>query len=220
MAQNFIFDLDGTLVDSLPGIEYAVDAALSQLHRRRTVQDLRTVIGPPIRSILQTITDATGEDELDELERLFRKSYDTAGWRKTTCYPGARELLHSLYVNGNRLFLLTNKPLHVTNEIVAMFALRGYFEDVLTPDSRDPFFRDKSEMFRCLMQRHDLAASETLMIGDTAEDYVTAAGSGVPAAIVAHGYGTARIAAEFPHCRVIREFSQITADYSYSRSAQ
>src|SRR4026208_202336 len=102
MEQNFIFDLDGTLVDSLPGIEYAVDAVLSRSRRRRT-QDLRTLIGPPIRSILQSLTNA-GEDELNDLERGFRRSYDAVGWRKTLCYAGVCDTLRFLHAQGKRLF--------------------------------------------------------------------------------------------------------------------
>src|SRR5579872_788738 len=146
MTRNYIFDLDGTLVDSLPGIEYAIDAALSQLRRRRRVPDLKTLIGPSIRSILQCVTGTTEEEELNELENCFRRHYDSEGWRKTVCYPGVCDTLQALHAQGKVLFVVTNKPRYVTEKILNLFAIRACFEDVLTPDSRVPAFGNKSEM--------------------------------------------------------------------------
>jgi phosphoglycolate phosphatase len=107
MVRDFIFDLDGTLVDSLPGIQYSIDAALAP--SQRCINDLSARIGPPIRSILQAATGASTKD-LDEMERLVRTSYDSEGWRKTVRYPGATEMLASLHARGSRLFIITNKP--------------------------------------------------------------------------------------------------------------
>jgi phosphoglycolate phosphatase len=217
MPKNFIFDLDGTLVDSLPGIEYAIDAALARSHCGPRMLNLRTVIGPPIRSILQTLSGADSQCELDKLELSFRSSYDTGGWRKTVCYLGARDVLRSLFAQGKQLFLLTNKPSDSTQNILHMLALRNYFKDVLTPDSSEPAFPDKPEMLRYLMGRHGIGPEESIMVGDTAEDYLAAAEVGMPAAIMAHGYGAAALVTEFPDCRLVKEFSEITSDCLYKR---
>jgi phosphoglycolate phosphatase len=216
MTRNFIFDLDGTLVDSLPGIEYAINAALLPTYPRMCADDLRSLIGPPIRSILHGITAATGE-ELIRLERHFRRAYDTHGWRKTACYPGVHEMLSSLKEQKKRLFVVTNKPRVAAEKILKMLSLRNYVEDSVTPDSRAPAFQSKAGMLRWLMKRKDLDAHESLMVGDTLDDYKAAAELGVSTVLVTHGYGGAPVSGGILNCRWIAGFSQITSDYLYNR---
>jgi phosphoglycolate phosphatase len=78
--QAALFDLDGTLVDSLPGIAFSVDAAIAEsgLPVRRT--DLRPLIGPPIREIFRQLLPQADALHLSSLEAAFRTSYDTGGW--------------------------------------------------------------------------------------------------------------------------------------------
>ena len=84
-----IFDLDGTLIDSLPGIEFSVKAAFDACGVHGTTNDLHSMIGPPIRTILEQAGNVTDERELLDLEKAFRKSYDDEGWKMSTCYPEA-----------------------------------------------------------------------------------------------------------------------------------
>jgi phosphoglycolate phosphatase len=86
--RHAIFDLDGTLIDSLPGIAWSVGEALALCGLRPLTADLKPLIGPPIRSILAAVTGLGDAPSLDRLERAFRASYDAEGWRKTTCYRG------------------------------------------------------------------------------------------------------------------------------------
>jgi phosphoglycolate phosphatase-like HAD superfamily hydrolase len=92
-----------------------------------------------------------------------------------------------------------------------MFDMRRYCEDVVTPDRKSPHFAGKSEMLHFLIGRHGISLKQCLMVGDTEEDYSAANALGVMAAIVAHGYGGERVRAEFPRCRLIQEFSEISS---------
>jgi len=208
LKQNFIFDLDGTLVDSLPGITGSVNAALPPSARR--VVDVRSLIGPPVRSILQSLAQTTCDEDLDRMERTFRQSYDSDGWRNTVAFSGARDLLLSLRTARKRIFLVTNKPAHPTARILEALALRPFFEDVLTPDSRTPRFPAKSDMLRELVTRHALRIDECLMIGDTADDAKAAAAVGMQAIFVAHGYGGDRLSTDFPACQILPDLGMIS----------
>ena len=108
--RHSIFDLDGTLVDSLPGITWSVEQALALCGLPPLAVDLKPSIGPPIRSILAGVTGLRDAPSLDRLERAFRASYDAEGWRKTACYEGAPDMLRRLRAGGIGLWVVTNKP--------------------------------------------------------------------------------------------------------------
>ncbi|MGA2115546.1 MAG: HAD hydrolase-like protein [Bryobacteraceae bacterium] len=184
-----IFDLDGTLVDSLPGIEWSIQAALARCGLPPLCRDLRPLIGPPIRRILAAVSGVREPERLDRLEYAFRSSYDSGGWRRTRLRAGAAELLEQLRDGGIGLWVVTNKPALATRRILGEWKLAGLFEEIRCRDSRTPPFRSKAETLRELLERRELTPSACLMIGDTAEDCDAAMAAGIDCAVVADGYG-------------------------------
>jgi phosphoglycolate phosphatase len=185
-----LFDLDGTLFDSLPGIEFSVRAAFEACQLPLVHSEIREMIGPPIRSILSKAGDLVDEKELDALERAFRASYDSLGWQKTVCFPQATYVLQSLRRRGKRLFVISNKPRHISLTILKRECMLDYLESILTRDSRHPPFSGKEEMIRSLLTEHKIAASNCLMVGDTMEDANAAAAIDIRVAFMTYGYGT------------------------------
>lgn len=184
-----LFDLDGTLVDSLPGIEFSVDCSLAECNMPPRDRELRPLIGPPIRSIFSEVVPEADEEQLSRLECAFRSSYDSSGWRKTLLRAGTVETLTKLKAAGLPLFLITNKPIGPTRRMLEEFSLSDLFTDVLCRDSRYPSFRSKAEMLQQITAAHKLEPGACLYAGDTPEDYRAAVEAGIPVAIVAHGYG-------------------------------
>ena len=201
-----IFDLDGTLVDSLPGIAWSVDAALRSCGMAPANRDLAPLIGPPVRDILATVSGATDAALLDRLERGFRASYDSGGWRRTACHAGVHEMLRRLSASGERLWLVTNKPRLATDRILRELKLAGFFRETLCRDSRMPVFACKAEMLRDLVQRRGMDREECLMVGDTAEDAHAAEAAGIACVIVPHGYGAPALP---PGCRRIEGWQEL-----------
>ena len=189
--RHAIFDLDGTLVDSLPGIAWSVERALVACGLPAMSADLRPLIGPPIRQILADVTGLIDTLALDRLESAFRAAYDTEGWRIAVCYEGVPRMLRELAASGADLWLITNKPSGVTVRILRELGLERFFQEVVCPDSRTPAFASKAEALDDLLRRRKLARAQCLLIGDTAEDCRTAAAARVACAIVPHGYGQA-----------------------------
>jgi phosphoglycolate phosphatase len=188
--RHAIFDLDGTLVDSLPGIRWSVEEALSACGLPPLGGELRPLIGPPIRSILARVSGLSDDPSLDRLERAFRTSYDAEGWSRTVCYAGVRDLLWDLLTSGVGLWLVTNKPAAATRKILSQLRLDGFFGEVVCRNSRSPVYRSKDEALMDLVRRRGLYRRECVLIGDTAEDSQAAASAGMECVIVAHGYGS------------------------------
>jgi len=205
---HVLFDLDGTLIDSLPGIEWSARAAMAECGLSADLSDLRRRIGPPIRDILAGVCGATGE-VLSRLEAGFRRSYDADGWRMTELRPGVMELLLQLRSAGRRLWVVTNKPSFATGQILKELKIDGMFEHFLCRDSRVPPFGSKKEVLEELMRSRDIAAASAFLVGDTIEDCRAATGVGLRCMIVPGGYGEESQLLDSAYCSTVRGWDEI-----------
>ncbi|PSR52473.1 hypothetical protein AHMF7605_02505 [Adhaeribacter arboris] len=103
--QNIIFDLDGTIIDSFPGIEQAYQQALLHVLPDRIVPDIKNLIGPPIHKIFALSLQLDDEVILAELVREFKIAYDTICWKNTLVYEGVINTLEQLK-KRNIIYLL------------------------------------------------------------------------------------------------------------------
>lgn len=184
-----LFDLDGTILDSLPAIEGSVRAAFADCGLPVPQGSLRTIIGPPIRTILARAGGIANENTLDALEQAFRKDYDNKGWQKTVCFPEAGRVLQQMHARGYRLFVVTNKPRAVSLRILEKEEILRFFETIVTRDSRLPAYEGKEEMIGALVAEHFLSPDGCVMVGDTIEDAKAAAEAGIRFVYMTHGYG-------------------------------
>lgn len=203
-----LFDLDGTLVDSLPGIEFSVREAFSQCKLPLAKKSLRELVGPPIRTILSRAGTVVDETSLDALERAFRASYDSEGWRKTVCFPDVDRVLRMMHDWGHHLFVVSNKPRYAALQILEREGFLPYFEAVVTRDSRSPHYEGKGEMIGDLLAERGIVREECLMVGDTAEDGKAAAATGIKFIQMTHGYGAAGQLSSIPVAHTLDSFSQ------------
>jgi phosphoglycolate phosphatase len=185
-----LFDLDGTLLDSLPGIEFSVHAAFAACHLPIPNVSVGALIGPPIRTILSRAGNIVDADMLDRLEQAFRVSYDSEGWSQTVCFPEASHVLRIMRQQGRRLFVVSNKPRHISLRILEAEEVLVFFEAVITRDSRSPAYSGKEEMIKVLLAEYRLASRDCLLAGDTMEDAQAAATAGISFAYMTHGYGS------------------------------
>ena len=193
MIDAVIFDLDGTLVDSVPGIEYAAAAAWAAVQPGPPCPPLRSLIGPPIREIFHQVLPGADSATLTALEGAFRNIYDLDGWKKTVAYPDVPETLASLTASGVQCFGVTNKPGLPTQRILEQCGLKAYFRAFLSPDSRKPPFASKAEAVASLLTEHGLDPARTLFMGDSVDDALAARACGLSFAAVRSGYGHAHL---------------------------
>lgn len=189
LPNSLLFDLDGTILDSLPGIESSVRTAFARCGLAVPEFSLRDLIGPPIRVILSRAGEITDETLLDKLESAFRADYDSEGWQKTICFPDAVRVLRALRLSGRKLFVISNKPLSISLRILEREKILSLFETVVTRDARQLPDAGKQEMIRMLLQERGLAPEDCVFVGDTMEDAKAAAANGITFIHMAHGYG-------------------------------
>jgi phosphoglycolate phosphatase len=190
---SIVFDLDGTLIDSAPGIAASLAHAFLAADRsfaEPSVDAVRKAIGPPIRVIARRIEPSLTDAELTRIEPAYRAHYDTRGWRQTLLYEDVAERLATLRSQGLRLFIVTNKPHFPTHSILNHLHIGALFDATLSRDSQSPVFTNKSAMLSTLLKTNILNPAATLMVGDTSEDQEAAHSNEMRFLHVTYGYGS------------------------------
>lgn len=124
-----IFDLDGTLTDSGPGIKKAVAYALSHMDLPVPEEDkLGVFVGPPLKDTFPEF--GVPEERADEAIALFREYYLDKGIFDNTVYPGTVEFLERMKKEGRQLYVATTKPQAAAELVLNHFGLMPYFTAV------------------------------------------------------------------------------------------
>jgi phosphoglycolate phosphatase len=204
-----LFDLDGTLVDSAPGIEYSMRCAVAATGVAGTIHDVRTLVGPPVRAMFERALGPMPSETLDALEREFRSSYDATGWQQTRACAHAASTLEALPSLGVRAFVVTNKPAAPTGRILARLGLHAFCSGVVCLDSVSPPFGTKTDVVRYTMRHFGLVGPDTLVVGDSMDDARAAEACGVRFVAMSSGYGRADRQAEAPVAAVCAALSEL-----------
>ncbi len=137
-----LFDLDGTLVDSVPDLAQAVDQMLLQLGRSPAgVDKVRIWVGNGAAMLVRrALADDFAPVAIDDgvfsaAYELFLQAYEKSVSARSELYPGVRECLEGLQKQGVTLGLITNKPIAFTNTLLEGLGLQPYFRVVYGGDS-------------------------------------------------------------------------------------
>lgn len=187
--RNIIFDLDGTLIDSLPGIFKSLGHAVSLVDPALDISNLQSHIGPPLPTMLSRMWPDMPEEVRTRVLAEFRLDYNRGGCLFSIAYPGIPEALSQFQSSRRKLFVLTNKPQAPTRRILSHLGLDSHFTEILCPDSLTPPLSTKSEGALHLVETHRLIAHETLLVGDSPDDLKAACAAGFSFMEASYGYG-------------------------------
>jgi phosphoglycolate phosphatase len=184
-----IFDLDGTLVDSVPDLRAALNEMLSGMHRRELAPDeVRRMIGDGTRALAERALTATGTiNDLEAAHQRFLQFYEAAPTKLSRLYPGVEATLKSLRASGARFAICTNKPQRATLGVLKGFAIGAYFDAVLGGDAV-PFRKPDPRHLVAAIERLGATSKDAVMIGDNENDYAAARAAHVPVVLMRYGY--------------------------------
>ncbi len=185
--QAILFDLDGTLVESGPGIINSIKTAFERMHRPvPSKEELRVFIGPPSRVTFPKF--GIPQEEVETAVSYYRERYWKKGQYECSIYPGIENLLEQLKAEGYRLFVATSKPEVTAKNMLDYLGLSNYFE-VIAGATYDHVREKKSQVIRYLFAEAEISASDAVLIGDTMFDVNGANEVGIPTICVSWGYG-------------------------------
>ncbi len=179
-----LFDLDGTMTQSHPGIVDSARYALTSLGVTCAGQDLTWFAGPPLYESFRSL--GLGEDAIREGIRLFRGRYEVEGWNNARVFPGIPSMLRSLKAHGAFLGVVTAKPTVQAEHVLKEFGLYTLFDRVTSTGVTDDHC-DKAELIRRTLPASYRRAA---MVGDRKFDMEGAVGAGVDGIGALYGYGS------------------------------
>ena len=197
MNKAVVFDLDGTLIDSLGDIAVALNRLLvEEKMPERSLPEVQSLIGGGVAILLRTAWDQAGksltaEDE-SRLVKRFLELYLEAAALKTIIFDGVPETLKALRAKGWRIGICTNKPDSITERVLIDLKLAPLVDAVVGGD----FHRRKPDGEHVLetLRRLDADPKKSFYVGDSATDVIAAKAAGIPVACVSFGYAHSPVA--------------------------
>lgn len=189
MYKTLLFDLDGTITDSAPGITNSVSYALSKVGIQVSDKnELRHFVGPPLIDEFRK-SYGFSEDEARQLVAFYREYYTVKGIFENNVYRGIPELLGTLQESGRKIILATSKPEVYAKKILEHFGLAKYF-DFIAGASLDETRTKKDEVISYALDKTGTEdIKTTVMIGDREHDVLGAGKFGMDSIGVLYGYG-------------------------------
>ncbi len=208
----FVFDLDGTLIDTAPDLQTTINAILAR-DGRRPLDDseIRRVVGRGARNLIVQAFQLTGAPvEMDRVEGLydeFLKDYGSHIADASRPFPGVIETLQKLKAEGVPMAILTNKPHANTMTLIRALDMEGFFGSVFGQGKR-PYIKPDPRLFAEVVA--ELGGGPAVMVGDSITDVETARGAGAPVILMSYGY-TPEPAAGLGADLVLDDFREVPA---------
>jgi phosphoglycolate phosphatase len=187
---SVLLDLDGTLIDSNPGILASSLAALRALgHEPDETLDIKRIIGPPLEDMMQVLLRPYGDDRVGDAVAAYRQHYGESGFLGSVPYPGIGKSLEEMKRTGLRIYLATSKRATFASRILDHLKFADYFDGIhgSVPGGE---LDHKPELLAQVLSRHGLSPSHSVMVGDRRYDISGAHAVGMRGLGVLWGYGT------------------------------
>jgi HAD superfamily hydrolase (TIGR01509 family) len=189
----YLFDVDGTLLDSAPDVCGAIRDALAGTRQSHlTEAELVRYVGVHLLGMFQELLPEYSPAQHEELIASYRALYPTRGNRSTRVFPGVREALASL---GGRKSTATTKGSATTRAVLEQFGLAGYFDHVQGTDGFA--YKPEPDVILAALDALGARPEDCLLVGDSPVDMDAGRRAGVSICAVRYGYGDPAVLANF-----------------------
>ena len=174
MKELVIFDLDGTLLNTIADLGNATNFALQKFgYSEHPLSAYNYMVGNGVRKLMERAAPDADNEQIDELLKYFREYYDEHCTDMTKPYPGMREVLSILTSNGIKVAVASNKYQAAVDKIISYYFPNIEFAAVRGEQKEFPKKPDPSVIF-AILSASPTAKSATMMVGDSAVDMETA----------------------------------------------
>ena len=191
MIKNLIFDLDGTLLDTLPDITRAINDALKEegYGYSFSLEEAKGLIGGGAERLVRKALKEKGDDpnRFASLQKAYMPLYKAYQEDNTKPFPGLEDVLKGFLAKGKRMFVVSNKP-DALAQIVVPHYLPSLFEGISGQKEGELPKPNPASTLR-IIDRFALKKEETLYVGDSSFDVDTAHNAGLKNVLVKWGYG-------------------------------
>jgi len=188
--KNIIFDFDGTLVDSRPGVVRTFQKIVKELTTKEVSEEkIVSLIGIPLIPFLQTLLNTKDKVLVARGSVLFKKYYEKEGLYQNIVYPETKQMLKFLKNNSCQLFVVSNKIESFMKKILEQHGLKKYFISFIATKGTDARSK-KADYIKHILTHYKLKKEETVMVGDTESDITAAKKNSIYSIGVTWGYGS------------------------------
>ena len=188
----FIFDLDGTLVDTAPDFKNSINYMLNELNESEvSLEEIRNWVGYGARELIRrTVVDKNiphDEQRIEEMLKIFLLHYTHNIDDDSVLFNNVRNVLEFLKDNGIKLAVCTNKMERLSNILLEKLNVLHMFDYLVGGDSLS---KSKPDPFPLLniCEKLNTEISDSVMIGDSVTDLNAGKGAGMPVVLVSYGY--------------------------------
>ncbi|ACG58052.1 HAD-superfamily hydrolase, subfamily IA, variant 1 [Hydrogenobaculum sp. Y04AAS1] len=184
--EGYIFDLDGTLIDSLEDIANAANKTLKDLgFEEKSKEEIKKHIGSGTRELFKGILE--DKTYLEKAIEVFKSYYAQEPIKNTKLFEGASEVLKLLKSKNKKMAVVSNKPLELSNIILKALNIENYFEYIVGPETYNERKPSPVPIARTL-EKMCINPGESIVIGDTYVDIESAKKSNCKSALASWGY--------------------------------
>ena len=215
-TQLILFDLDGTLIDSVPDLADSVNHMLHSLGRDPFEEEtIRGWVGNGAAMLVRRALSGSRDPDpqlperlFEEARKIFLRHYGENLPGRTRLYPEVAQTLESLADRGYRMAIVTNKPEPFVGPILRGLGIEGHFELVLGGESLPVKKPDPLPLLHSC-ERLGVAVAQAAMVGDSRNDILAARAAGIPSVAVSYGYNYDEAIETYGPDRVVARFGTL-----------
>ncbi len=185
-----IFDLDGTLIHSIPDMSIAMNKTLVHFKLKTISEEkLQEFVGEGMLKLSENVLKFSGADLnlIDDFFLMYRKEYSENPYNLTTLMPGVKDSLKYLLDKNVHINICTNKRQYVAEKILKLMNLSDNFDFIVGANENVPL-KPHRQMIDLICNQYNSNENEFIMVGDTNVDILAAKNAGISSVIVDGGY--------------------------------